>query len=188
MRLLPLILGMILITAAPASADEVRLRNGSVIYGKIVREDKDFVVIEIGRGRMNLARRDIVAITVSRVDPVEPAGGSPATEGRSGAPTPTPEQQRLRPAAEETPQGDGGGGQKAPVVLPPRRLRGVPTQGPKIVAVERLPAQPPLPVVPLGPEAETPVRKAPNRTTAAPDSKGSTPKQAASRAAPKPDW
>lgn len=201
MRLLPLILGMVLIAAAPARADEIRLRNGSVIQGRIVREDKDIVVIDVGRGRMNLARRDIVAITVSHVESVDPVNKSPAPNAQDPANPPAAGSEplpsrRVRPTAEETPPSEEA---SAPVVLPPRRFRGgVPTPGPKIVTVERLPAQPAAGAntgasvtsagTAAGPESEAPVKKPPHRAVAPTDSKGNASKQSASRATPKPDW
>lgn len=190
MRLSLLILGIVLIAASPARADEIRLRNGSVIQGRIVREDKDFVVIEIGRGRMNLARRDIVAITMSHVESVEPASGSPAPGARNPANPPppataTPPTRRVRPATEEATPTEGEGAPRAPVVLPNRRVRGMPTPGPKIVAVDRVPAQP---LTGVGPESDAPPRKSPTRAATAPESNGSAAKPTASRATPKPDW
>jgi hypothetical protein len=162
MRLFALILGLILAVTFPARADEVRLRNGAVIQGRVVRDDKDAVVVEVGNGRMNLARRDVVSVTINRTDPAEPSDKPVTSE------TPAPR----RVVARENPR---------PQPIPPQaaaRRAATPAPVPKIVAVERLA---PTPVV--GVEVDTSAKK----TRAPADSKAKS-RPVASKPTVKPDW
>jgi hypothetical protein len=158
-----------IVAASPVTAsDEIRLKNGSILQGKIVREDKDVIVIDLGRGRMSIQRRDVVAVK-KQTEPEEPA-----TPDQRGRPTPDNSEDAV-PAPQRNPP---------PRVVPaqvPRKKKGG-AAGPKVLPVGKPPAQAPAPGAPAprakdpGPEgpAKKPVDRAgtasrPTRPTAKPD-------------------
>jgi hypothetical protein len=161
-------LGVMLLGASSLLADELVLKNGSVLHGRIVREERDQVTIDLGRGRMSIARRDIVAIKRGSPTPA----GDPSTE--SDAPpvdAPSPAQKRTRPAPRTSPQkatDKDPTAEKQPAAQPTRKRK---PGGPKIVQVERVPAKPSKGA---GPESSAPSRKSASRGTPPPD--------------PTPDW
>jgi hypothetical protein len=169
MRRALVLLGVLLIVPSEARADEIRLKNGSVIHGKIVREDKDVVVIDLGRGRMNVARRDITAV---RRTP-EPAEKPDDPNNKRNTRDPADHSRDAVP-----PQ---GGAPRPPFVPIPRKKkeRGsgpVPGGGPKVVPVERTS---PSAGKSTGPDAGAPSRKSAKGT-------GSHTKTPAPSA--EPDW
>ena len=132
MRTLLAILASFLLAAAPALGDEVRLKNGSVLHGRIVREDKDSITIDLGRGRMDIARRNIETIT--RTAPV----GAEGAQDPAALPRPAP-----RPPA-GAPGNAPVVSPRVPVVTQPRKPRARATgPAPKVVPVERTQPQPP---------------------------------------------
>jgi hypothetical protein len=161
-----LLLGALLILASPALSDEVRLKNGSVFHGRIVREDKESITIDLGRGRMDIARRNIV--TIVRAAPVE----SPPAPPSDVPPKPV----KTIPIPDRSQQSEGGPNSRQPVV-PPRGKRRERAAGPapKIVPVDRTPPAPTP--EPVGPEG-----------TPRSDKGGGDTKASSSRKAPKSDW
>ncbi|MBI3271730.1 MAG: hypothetical protein HYZ53_22255 [Planctomycetes bacterium] len=57
-----LLLLLLLPWAAPARADQLKLRDGRTIDGRIVREDADALKVELIRGAVLIARTDVVEI------------------------------------------------------------------------------------------------------------------------------
>lgn len=174
MRTLIILLGTLLVSASPARADEIRMKNGSILYGKIVREDKESVTIDLGRGRMDVSRRNIVTI-------VRAAPESAPTEPSPADAKPLPAR---KPAPEASPEPQSGGAvPRVPLAPTARAKRERPTRptGPKIVPVDRAPAQAAATVEPVGPESSLPARKP------APRSGGETASKSTSRTA-KTDW
>lgn len=82
-----------------ATADSVRLQNGSEIVGEIILETKDEVMIKTSHGVLTYAKKDVAQIKKFRVPPRREVDGP-----RRGRPEPAekdrPEKQR---AAERTP-------------------------------------------------------------------------------------
>ena len=152
-----------MVATAMARGDEIRLKNGSVIYGKIVREDADVVVIDLGRGRMNVARRDIVLI--------KRAPTPELLEGEKPPVAPLPGQRQTREApqpAQDAIPAKGGLPRALPPQVPRRKRERPPAAGPKVVPVERTPApRPPG----TGPDSASPSRKATKPTTTRPTAK-----------------
>jgi hypothetical protein len=158
MRFLLVILGVLLITASPARADEIRLKNGSVINGRIVREDRESIVIDLGRGRMSIARRDIVSIrrtSGTETGPSDPGRDDPAPRSEPSA--------RATKSPRATPT-TGGIPRTTPQTPRKRRDRAT-AGGPKVVPVERTPPKAPKGA---GPESASPSRKPATRATSAP--------------------
>jgi hypothetical protein len=152
MRTLLLVLGLVLIAATPALADEIRLKNGSTIQGRIVREDPDFVTIDLGRGRMSIARRDILSVV--RTVPPAPDTGSP--DERRPRETAPPPDRAVTPRKADP---------RTTVSNSRKRGKSTPTgPNPKIVPVERVPSRTPHRP---GPESVTPSRST-SRTARAP--------------------
>jgi hypothetical protein len=174
MRTLIIVLGALLVSASPARADEIRMKNGSILYGKIVREDKESVTIDLGRGRMDVSRRNIVSIV--------------RTAPESAPAEPTPADSPVKPAKRSAPEGtpaepqSGGAAPRVPVAPTARAKRERPTRGPgpKIVPVDRAP-QASATVEPVGPESTPPARKP------APRGGGETASKSTSRTV-KTDW
>jgi hypothetical protein len=187
MRPILVVLSFLVLLCAPAHADEVRLKNGAVIQGRIVREDPESIVVDLGRGRMIIARRDIAAIRRTSNGDFPDAPSSPDREGpdstkersrRTGGP---PTQDAIR---------QGGGVPRSPAQPVPRKRREKPVAvgpGPKVVPVERTPpARPRSSGGDPPPEGANPSRSSPPRggTASAP----SATKPAQRRATAKPDW
>jgi hypothetical protein len=158
-----LIVSVMAVAASCLCADEVRLKNGSVIQGRIVREDDHTIVIDIGRGRMNIARRDVVA--VKKVSTPEPDAPKPDQRG----PRPSPDSPQ-----DAVPAPQGGGVPRVVPAQAPRKKRDKASggPGPKVVPLDRTPPSPSKD----GPEG-------PSKKSA---SRGSSSKP--SRASAKPDW
>jgi hypothetical protein len=169
MRTLIILLATLLVSASPARADEIRMKNGSILYGKIVREDKESVTIDLGRGRMDVSRRSIVSI-------VKSAPESAPTE-------PPPAEAPTKPARKPAPEAQSGGAPRVPLAPTARARRERPTRGagPKIVPVDRAPAQAQSGVEAAGPEGTPSPRKP------APRAGGETASKSTSRTA-KTDW
>src|SRR5262245_17780019 len=95
------VLAALLLVVSPVRADEIRMKNGSILFGRIVQESKDSVTIDIGQGRMNIARRNIVSIlkTAPESAPSDGSGADapPKSTVRRPAPEPAPESQAARP-------------------------------------------------------------------------------------------
>jgi hypothetical protein len=142
----------LMLLCAPALGDEIHLKNGSVLHGRIVREDQDSLVIDLGRGRMNIARRDIVTIRRSKA----PAPGDGESETR---PPVRPDDRTRRgtdaPAQHAIPPAEAN--PRVPIVPAQRKKKDRPAPTPKVVPVDRTPPKPPARDV--GPEASGPARK-----------------------------
>jgi hypothetical protein len=156
-----LVLGMLLSIVSTVRGDEVRLKNGAVIHGRVVMDGKDAVVVEVGHGRMNLARRDVISVTIAR-EPVQAPAERPASAEVPARRASVRETARHHPTTTMPP--------------PPAGRRAAPAA--RVIPVER--------VVPAtaGPELETAVKKA--RSVVADVKARSRP--VASKPAVKPDW
>jgi hypothetical protein len=185
MRPFIIVLGVLLLAAHEARADEVRLRNGSIIQGRIVREDKDVVVVDLGRGRMNILKRDVMSIRRGAPEPAEsaPTSRDPAQRRES----PPPRERSTRQGSED-PQdavpAKGGGIPRAQTVQAPRKKRdraAGPTPGPKVVPVERT-----SPPAARGTAPEPPRNAAPRAGESGTAQATSKPKSG--RGSATPDW
>lgn len=170
-------LSCLLLLCAPALGDEVRLKNGAVIQGRIIREDRDSIVIDLGRGRMNIARRDIVSIRRTTSDA---HGGDPSERDPAGS------DDRTR-----MPSQDGAtkrhGVPSPPVATVPRKKKERPTPtGPRVVPVEK--NRPVPPRVRNGGTESTSQSRSEARAMSVPTSAPSASKPAQRRATSKPDW
>jgi hypothetical protein len=59
---------LLALAPALAHADSVFLKNGGEIRGQIVEQREDSIVIEVGPGRLTVARRDVVRVVSSTTD------------------------------------------------------------------------------------------------------------------------
>jgi hypothetical protein len=165
-----LILGVLILASSPVRADdEIRLKNGSVIHGKIVRDDKDGVTVDLGQGRMNIPRRDILDVKRVAAAPAEEDAPKNAPN-RSTRDVPGNPQDAVPPK--------GGGTPRVPYVPPQRKKRVGP--GTKVVPVERTPPPSPKPA----PESTAPSRSSASRSS--PSAPMTKPGQRPANA--KPDW
>ncbi|MBI5366824.1 MAG: hypothetical protein HZA54_07285, partial [Planctomycetes bacterium] len=60
----------------PCAADVVRLKNGTLLEGRIVAEDDRALVLEIMGGRMQIPRADVLSVTREALRP-EPRKAAP---------------------------------------------------------------------------------------------------------------
>ena len=86
--------GALLLLAAPASADVVRLRDGRVLEGRVVAEYQNLIVFEVTKygvsAIMHLQRTDVISITPgATLPPVEPQGPIIGPDGASPPPPTT---------------------------------------------------------------------------------------------------
>jgi hypothetical protein len=154
------ILALLAFGASSALADEIRLRNGSSIHGRIVSENKEMVTIDLGRGRMSIPRRDILTITRT---PFQPPEQSSPKDRKTRENDPPP--QKAIPTRRAEP--------RTSAQTPRRRGTSRTPTGtqPRIVPVERTP---PKPSRSPGPESEAPPppqRSSSSRTAPVPSSK-----------------
>jgi hypothetical protein len=59
---------LLALTPALVQADSVFLKNGGEIKGEIVEQREDAIVLEVGPGRLTVARRNVARIVVSTTD------------------------------------------------------------------------------------------------------------------------
>ncbi len=109
----PLVTGLVssvatvLVLAGAAHAEEVVLHSGKVRRGKIVDQDKQFVIVETSLGRLRIERTQIARIledgTLARESAAHEAGS-----GTSGEPTTQPPTQRPPDPPAQQPDASGG--------------------------------------------------------------------------------
>jgi hypothetical protein len=100
------VLAFLFLTAAPAVADRVVLRNGRELTGKIVSENAQEIVIDIGDGMKMTLRRAVIRSIEKTADKPEPAP--------EPAPEPKPEAGPAPQAPTEPPKKPSRGGRGVP--------------------------------------------------------------------------
>ena len=78
MRRTLLLVPLILLAALPASSEELVLKDGTKIVGKMTAIEADTIEVETAYGKMSVKRSDIVSITFP--ENREPGGAAPAEE------------------------------------------------------------------------------------------------------------
>jgi len=102
------LLAALLLTAAPAVADRVVLRNGRELTGKIVSENTQEIVIDIGDGMRMTVRRAVIRSIDRTADKPDPAP-EPAAKPKPG-PKPGPKPEPTRPPVLPKKPSPGGRG------------------------------------------------------------------------------
>jgi hypothetical protein len=73
-----LVLALILVTAARSQAEEIQLKDGSKISGKLVGVSGDTFRVKTNYGEINVPRSDVVSITFPENAPKTASGDAPA--------------------------------------------------------------------------------------------------------------